>query len=136
MLTCITDCEKLECSALATPDSELLAGLPPLTPMAPKKKVLKAEAASELQDQDQDQEADSCNEKLIIRTVEAMAVITGNPLFADIVQALPLAPFNFKPPAFSRALKAHGTYICGGNLFWTKWAASRGVPIHEFRIDI
>ena len=113
--------------------------------MAPKKKVLKAEAASELQDQDQDQEADSCNEKLIIRTAEAMAVVTGHPMFADIVQALPLgvgegesgcqAPFE--TTTFFNTLKARGTYTCGGNMFWTKWGftATPGIPIRESSID-
>ena len=111
--------------------------------MAPKKKAAKAEASEAPADSEQqdDQEADTCNEKLIIR----MNVVTGNPLFADIVEALPLgmgegesgcqAPFE--RTAFGTTLKARGTYTCGGNMFWTKWGftATPGIPIRESSID-
>ena len=115
--------------------------------MAPKKKAAKAEASEAPADSEQqdDQEADTCNEKLIIRMNDAMAVITGNSLFADIIEALPLgmgegesgcqAPFE--RTAFGTTLKARGTYTCGGNMFWTKWGftATPGIPIRESSID-
>ena len=103
----------------------------------PPRKSAKAEKAVvpmiENDKGDAEEPPHECNAKLFIRINEAMTVVIGHPLFADIVEALPLAirkgsesgtQAPFDRAACSTALKARGTCTCGGNIFWTKFGYS------------
>ena len=102
----------------------------PCHPMPPRKSAKAEQAVVPMIEHgkgDADGPPHECNAKLFIRINEAMNVVIQHPLFADIIEALPLAirkgpesgtqaPCN--KGACSTALEARGTYTCGGNIFW------------------
>jgi len=103
------------------------------------------EAADRLDDSD----GPNCvGTQLAFRVHDSLSMITRVDLFHDITQALPLtlnvasdASTGVQEPyqksAYDAAMRTHGTYTCGGNLFWCKFAfsPSPGVPTRMSAID-
>ena len=73
-------------------------------------------------------------------------MITSDEVFVDVLEALPLAVGNsedsgaqapFHKNSYQTAMKVHGSYTCGGDVFWTKFdfTPTPGVPIRISAIE-